>query len=113
MDSGLGKRLFDFAVKVIKYTRQLPKAKEYEIIKNQIIKSATSTGANYEEAQGASSRADFLNKIKISLKEMRETNYWIRIISEIKEVDDESNILLKESAELMKILGAISSKVSK
>jgi len=84
LDNGLGIRLFNFAVKVIKYTRQLPRAKEYDIIKNQIIKSATSSGANYEEAQGASSKADFVNKIKIALKEMRVSNYWLRIIHEIK-----------------------------
>ena len=113
MDVGLGKRLFDFAIRAIKYCRILPKTKEYDIIKNQLIKSSTSSGANYEEAQGASSKPDFVNKIKISLKEMRETNYWIRIIIEIKETDDELNFLQKESDELMKILGAISTKASK
>lgn len=113
MDKGLGKRLFEFAVKVIKYNRQLPRAKEYDIIKNQLVKSSTSSGANYEEAQGASSRADFLNKVKIALKEMRESNYWLRILCEIRSHDDELQFLIQESSELMKILGAISSKVSK
>jgi len=47
MDEGLGKRLFDFAVRVIKYCRTFPKTKEYDIIKNQLIKSSTSSGANY------------------------------------------------------------------
>lgn len=113
MDIGLGRRLFDFAVRVIKFCRQLPKSKEYDIIKNQLIKSATSSGANYEEAQGASSKADFVNKIKIALKEMRESNYWIRIIISIKETENELDFLLKESEELKKILGAISSKSNK
>ena len=113
MDTGLGKRLFEFAVRVIKYCRKLPKSKEYDIIKNQLIKSSTSSGANYEESQGASSKPDFVNKIKISLKEMRESNYWIRIILEIKESDAEWLFLLKESSELMNILGAISTKASK
>ncbi len=97
MDTGLGKRLFDFAVRTIKYRRQLPKSKGYNIIKNQLIKSSTSSGANYEEAQGASSKADFVNKIKIALKEMRESNYWIRIIVSIKETENELDFLLKES----------------
>ncbi|MCX6168356.1 MAG: four helix bundle protein [Ignavibacteriales bacterium] len=105
--------MFDFAVRVIKFCRQLPKSKEYDIIKNQLIKSATSSGANYEEAQGASSKADFVNKIKIALKEMRESNYWIRIIISIKETENELDFLLKESEELKKILGAISSKSNK
>ncbi|MEW6652573.1 MAG: four helix bundle protein [Bacteroidota bacterium] len=50
------------------------------MISNQLIKSSTSSGANYEEAQGAISKPVFFNKINISLKEMRETNYWLRII---------------------------------
>ncbi|MCF6168499.1 MAG: four helix bundle protein [Lutibacter sp.] len=49
----------------------------------QLLKSATSVGTNYKEAQGAVSKADFFNKVGIALKEMRETNYWIRIIIEI------------------------------
>ena len=113
MDEGLGQRLFDFAVRIIKYCRKLPKAKEYEIIKYQLIKSATSSGANYEEAQGAISKPDFFNKINISLKEMREVNYWLRILMEITSEDGELKYLLKESGELKKILGAINSKNKK
>jgi len=110
MDEGLGKRLFDFAVRIIKFCRTLPRGKEYEIIKYQLVKSATSSGSNYEEAQGAISKPDFYNKINISLKEMRESNYWLRIIKDIKDVDNELQFLLNESLELKKILGSISSK---
>ncbi len=113
MDEGLGKRLFDFAVRIIKFCRILPKGKEYDIIIYQLVKAATSSGANYEEAQGAISKADFFNKINISLKEMRESNYWLRIIIEIKEPDKELELLVKESLELKKILGSISSKSKK
>jgi len=62
MDSGQGKRLFDFAVGTIKFCRTLHKSKEFEIISYQLIKSATSSGANYEEAQGASSKPEFFIK---------------------------------------------------
>ena len=110
MDEGLGKRLFDFAVRIIKFCRTLPRGKEYEIIKYQLVKSATSSGSNYEEAQGAISKPDFYNKIIISLKEMRESNYWLRIIKKIKDSESELNILINESLELKKILGSISSK---
>jgi four helix bundle protein len=113
MDEGLGKRLLEFAVRAVKYCRKLPMGKEYQIITYQLIKSSTSSGANYEEAQGAISKPDFFNKINISLKEMRETNYRLRIIKEIKAIDDEIEYLLKESLELMRILGAISSKSTK
>ncbi|MBK7380867.1 MAG: four helix bundle protein [Ignavibacteriales bacterium] len=51
MDEGLGNRLFDFAVRIIKFCRALPRGKEYEIIKYQLIKSSTSSGANYSPRQ--------------------------------------------------------------
>jgi len=110
MDEGLGKRLFDFAVRVIKYCRNLPNKREYQVISYQLIKSATSSGANYEEAQGAASKPDFFNKINIALKEMRESNYWLRIIREIETMNDELKFLINESLELKKILGSINSK---
>ena len=113
MDKGLGKRIFDFAVRIIKYCRKLPKGKEYDLIKTQLVKAATSGGANYEEAQGAISKPDFFNKINISLKEIREANYWLRVLKEISQTDNEFNYLLKESTELKNILGSINSKNKK
>jgi len=76
----LEERLFSFAVRSIKYTRVLSTTPEYSIIKYQLTKSATSSGANYEEAQAGSSKADFTNKVRIALREMRESNYWLRIL---------------------------------
>jgi four helix bundle protein len=108
----LQSRLFKFAVKVVQLVRFLPVGKDYEVISYQIIKSATSCGANYEEAQGAVSKADFSNKVGITLKEMRESNYWIRLIAEVTEKNQEWLTLKKESFELMNILGSIYSKVS-
>jgi four helix bundle protein len=70
----LQKKLFDFAVNVIKLIRKLPKGKEYDVISYQLIKAATSSGANYDEAQGAVSKPDFSNKIGIALKEMNLMN---------------------------------------
>ncbi|MBU0559488.1 MAG: four helix bundle protein [Bacteroidota bacterium] len=115
MDQGLGKRLFDFSVNVIKYSRKLPNSKEYDIVKNQLIKSSTSVGANYEESQAGSSKADFNNKVRISLREMRESNYWLRIIEAMEEYseNDELRWLLNESSELKKILGSIVQKTRK
>lgn len=109
----LQERLFNFAVNVIQFTRTFPKSKEYEIIGYQLIKASTSAPANYEEAQAGSSRADFKNKVNISLKEMRETNFWLRIIKAIGNDSNKLNILLSESEELMKILGSICLKVVK
>lgn len=85
MKRDLEERLFHFAVRTIKYSRTLPESIEYKVIKHQLIKSSTSSGANYEEAQAGSSKADFCNKVSISLREMRESNYWLRILKEINE----------------------------
>ena len=79
----LGERLFRFAVDVLKMLGKLKGAKEMDVIKYQLSKYATSSGANYEESQAAVSKADFTNKIGISLKEMRESNYWLRIVKKL------------------------------
>jgi four helix bundle protein len=73
-ENELSKRLFRFAVDVIKMLRTLEGGNDIKIINNQLGKSSSSSGANYEEAQAAVSRADFGNKVGISLKEKRESN---------------------------------------
>lgn len=102
--------MFDFAVRVIKFIRTLPATTEYSVINNQLSKSATSAGANYEESQAGSSKADFTNKVRIALCEMRESNYWLRIIKGI-EIDTTNTAeliyLIQESKELKLILGSI------
>lgn len=104
-------RLFKFAVRVIKFIRTLSDTTEYKVIKYQLVKSSTSTGANYEEAQAGSSKADFTNKVRISLREMRESNYWLRLINGISEdTNEELAYLIQESKELKLILGAIVNK---
>ena len=105
--------LFQFAVRVIKYLRKLPNDPEYKIIRYQLVKSSSSSGANYEEAQAGSSRADFANKVRIALREMRESNYFLRILNATlpdEYIDDEFSFLLQESKELMNILGSIMTK---
>ena len=107
----LGERLFDFAIRVIKYLRTMPDNPEFRVIKHQLIKSSTSVGANYEEAQAGSSKADFTNKVRIALREMRESNYWLRIIKGIYDEENlELNALIQESKELKLILGSIVQK---
>ena len=117
MHNELMDRLFKFAVEVITLTRKLPNFSEIKAIKYQLIKSATSSGANYEEAQAGSSKADFINKVQISLKEMRESNYWLRIINSSFDLTPNQlsklEFLIKESNELKKILGSIIVKSKK
>ena len=109
----LSERLFQFAVRIIKYLRKLPNAPEYKIIRYQLVKSSSSSGANYEEAQAGSSRLDFANKVRIALREMRETNYFLRILNVTlpdEYLDDEFSFLLQDSKELKNILGSIMTK---
>ena len=73
-------RLFRFAVRIIKLANALPKSHVGIHVGKQILRSGTSPGANYEEAIGAESRKDFVHKLQIALKELRETHYWLRII---------------------------------
>ena len=111
MGNELSIRLFRFAVDVIKFLRLFDNSVDIKIIKYQLIKAATSSGANYEEAQGGSSKSDFTNKVTISLKEMRESNYWLRIIKSAQlyplKTENVLDILIQESTELKKILGSI------
>ena len=104
--------LFEFAVRVIEFIKTLPYSPENKIIRSQLSKSACSSGANYEEAQSGSSKADFTNKVRISLREMRESNYWLRIIKRtVNEINvSELDYLIKESSELKNILGSIVQK---
>jgi len=111
-ENELSKRLFRFSVDIIKMLRTLKGGNEVKIISNQLGKAATSSGANYEEAQAAVSRADFGNKVGISLKEMRESNYWLRILKELFPSDKEISRLTNESLELKNILGSISYKIN-
>ena len=105
----LCERLFEFAVRVIEFFKTLPYTPENKTIRTQLSKSACSSGANYEESQGGSSKADFTNKVRISLREMRESNFWLRIIKRtVNEIDkSEIDYLITESTELKKILGSI------
>jgi four helix bundle protein len=111
-ENELQKRLFKFAVDDLKLLRRLTGGIDLKIISYQLGKAATSSGANYEEAQAAVSRADFGFKVSIALKEMRESNYWLRILCELYSDDTEIERLKNESFELKNILGSISKKVT-
>lgn len=101
-------RTFEFGVNCLMFLRKLPNDSESKLIRFQLGKSATSIGANYEESQAGSSKADFRNKVKIALREARESNFWLRVLEKLDVYDsDEFKFLLKESSELKNILAAI------
>lgn len=108
----LRERLLGFAVDSIKFLGTLPPRKEYDVFRNQVSKSSTSMGANYEESQGGYSYRDFASKIGICYKEAKETHYFYRVIQALQIGDlKEGERLTTESDELKRIFGSILAKV--
>ncbi|MBR3796550.1 MAG: four helix bundle protein [Clostridia bacterium] len=86
-DSKLKRQSMDFSVSIIELVKCL-KAQKESIISNQIGRSGTSIGANIHEAQYAHSKADFIAKLQIALKEANETGYWLELLSRTGYIDE-------------------------
>ena len=95
----------DFAARIIKLRKFLEEKQKEHIISKQIVRSGTSIGANINEAQYGNSKADFIAKLHISLKETAETEYWLRLLNKSKYVDEKLfKSLLDDCLELKKLL---------
>ena len=102
----LSDRLESFAAEVIKGVPRINRTFAGRHIAGQLIRSSTSAGANYEEACGAESRQDFIHKLQIVLKELKESLFWLRISVKADLVTAEAtNPLLREGKELANIIG--------
>jgi len=101
----LEERLIDFAVRVIRLAESLPKTKVGNHIARQLIRCGTSPAPNYGEAQSAESRSDFIHKMKVALKELRETRVWLFIIVRANLIRPTSKLepLINENNELISI----------
>lgn len=109
-DNVIVSKSFDFALNIIDLYDELKKINHFEIAK-QVIRSGTSVGANIREAQRAVSKADFIHKLSISLKEADETKFWFEIIdAKILRIDTK---LKNEVEELIKILVSIINSTKK
>ncbi len=99
-------RLIDYAVRIIRLTEALPGTKAGTHVAGQILRSGTSPAPNYGEALAAESQADFVHKLKVALKELRETEIWIKIIAKADLVSAPKKLvpLLRETDELSAIL---------
>lgn len=98
---------FEFAVEVVSLYKVLVEKKEF-ILSKQIVRSGTSIGANIREAEHAQSKADFINKLSISLKEANETEYWLDLLYETGYLnDDEFQKIKVKNIELLKLLISI------
>ena len=103
----LENRLVNFAVRIIKLSSCLPRTPAGKHIAGQILRSGTSPAPNYGEARGAESRADFIHKISVVLKELNETSIWLRIIERSSLVKRELLVgLIQENGDLCKIFAA-------
>ncbi len=101
-------RTYSFALRIVNLVSSLPTNKVCGIIGGQLLRSGTSVGANMEEAQAAYSKKDFRNKVGISHKEARESNYWLRLLRDSGQVKKELiEYLIKESEEITKVLFSI------
>lgn len=101
-------RTFKFGVRIVKLARFVERRWGTADLGRQVLRSGTSIGANVEEAQAGQSKADFISKMQIALKEARETDYWLRLLvasETIRPARAES--LQAEAREIAAILGAI------
>ena len=101
-------RLIGFAVRILNLVESLPDSRTGNHVGGQLIRSGTSPAPNYGEAQSAESRKDFIHKMKISLKELRETQVWLLIIQRkpLADPHDKPTSLIEETDELISIFVA-------
>ncbi len=102
----LSERLLDFAARIGNVVDALPDTRLGRHIASQLVRSGTSAGPNYEEGRAAESRADFIHKLSICLKELRESRFWLRLIIKSNLVPNlKMANILDECEQLMKIIG--------
>ncbi len=107
-DNVIQTKSYNFAVRMVKLYKHLSQEKKEFVLSKQLLRSGTSIGANIEEAIGGQSRKDFFAKLTIAYKEARESHYWIRLLKDTDFLSDkESESLLKDIEEILKIIGSI------
>lgn len=101
-------RLLDFAVDVVELTESLPNTRAGNHIAGQLLRCGTSPLSNHGEVEAAESRKDFLHKLRVCLKELRETKRWLRLVSRLKRLGEPANlpVCLNEIEELIRIFAA-------
>ena len=104
-DSIIGMLTMDFAIRVVKLYKYLSEEKKVYIMSKQLLRSGTSIGANVSEGVYAQSRADFINKMNIALKEASETEYWITLLYKTEVIDQKAYESL--SSDVRKIIGTL------
>jgi four helix bundle protein len=101
----LASRLLELAVSVIQSSKAYSRFFPGLHISGQIMRSITSAGANYEEGRGAESRSDFIHKLQIVLKELRESIYWLKLTHKLELIKPEAyKVMFAEASELARII---------
>lgn len=104
----LAERTTKFSKDIIDFLRKIPETSLTKPLINQLLRAGTSIGANYCEADEASSKKDFINKVCISKKETKETKYWLQLMAyTLPNFENEARVLWKEAQELNLILATI------
>jgi four helix bundle protein len=110
-DNDLIERTTEFALRIVRMFVGLPKAEEARVLGKQVLRSGTSIGANYREAQRARSKAEFIAKIGDCLKELDETSYWLELLVRSEIVSEPKLASLRdENHQLLAIFTTISKK---
>ena len=100
-------RTYQYSIKMIEFLDNLPIDSSTQIISKQLLRSATSIGANIVEAQASSSKKDFTKYFNYSLKSANESVYWLSLLKDAKKINNyQIEYLLNETKELAKILGS-------
>lgn len=106
-NSDLKSRTYQFSKNTIKFVSAFPNTRVYWVISDQLLRSATSIGANIIEAQASSSKREFIKFFQISLKSANETEYWLSLLKDATKVDNQKvDKLLTDVKEISKMLGA-------
>ncbi len=99
---------FDFAIRIVNLYKYLKAEKKEYVLSKQLLRSGTSVGVNIEEGIGGQSKKDFIAKLQISLKEARETHYWLRLLKATNYLtENETENILNECQDIKNILTAI------
>ena len=107
-DNVVARKSYAFALRIIKLYKYLVGEQKEFVLSKQVLRSGTAIGALIKEAEHAQSRADFINKMNIALKEANETEYWLMLLKDSEYVDETSfNSIHAESTELLKLLISI------
>lgn len=101
-------RIYKFVIRVINFTKSIPKTPQNLPIINQLVRSVTSVGANDQEADGALTRRDFIKCYVVVRKETKETNYWLSVVADINpKLAPRMDNLRQEGKEIAKIVSSI------